>query len=54
MASKGKAKTRKRTAPKDLTARDSKAVKGGLTARKAGGGQQDYLIVKMNDILITG
>ena len=24
-----------------------------LTARKAGKGQQDYLIVKMNDVLIT-
>ena len=26
-------------------------VKGG---RKAGGGQQDYLIVKMNDAIISG
>lgn len=26
-------------------------VKGG---RKAGGGQQDYLIVKMNDVIISG
>ena len=25
-----------------------------LTSRKAGKGQQEYLIVKMNDILITG
>ena len=51
MATKGKAKTRKRTAPKDLTARDSKAVKSG---RKAGGTQQEYLVVKMSDVLITG
>ena len=31
MATKGKATTRKRTAPKDLTAKDGKAVQGGLT-----------------------
>ena len=49
MGTKGKAKTRKR-AVKDLTAKDSKQVKGG---RKAGSGQQEYLIVKMNDALIT-
>ena len=46
----GKAKTRKRTAPKDLTAKDSKAVKGG---RKAGGTQQEYLVVKMTDAMVT-
>jgi hypothetical protein len=51
MAIKGKAKTRKRTAPKDLTAKDGKAVKGG---RKAGGNQQEYMTVKMSDVLITG
>jgi hypothetical protein len=34
----------------DLTAKDAGAVKGG---RKAGGTQQDYLVVKMQDVLIT-
>jgi len=31
-------------------------VKGGgdVVARKAGKGQQEYLVVKMNDVLITG
>jgi hypothetical protein len=38
-------------AVKDVDAAQAKAVAGG---RKAGGGQEDYLIVKMNDILITG
>jgi hypothetical protein len=50
MAKKGKAKARKRTATKDLTPRDARHVKGG---RKAGEGQKDYLIVKMNDVIIT-
>lgn len=49
MGTRGRAKTRKRTV-KDLTAKDSKQVKGG---RKAGGGQQEYLIVKMQDIQVT-
>ena len=51
MAIKGKAKTRKRTAPKDLTAKDGKAVKGG---RKAGGDQQEYLTVKLKEVFVTG
>jgi len=53
---KSKAKARKRVATKDLTSRDAKHVKGGgtVSVRKAGKGQQEYLIVKMNDVLITG
>jgi len=51
MKTKGKAKARTRGVTKDLTAKDSKAVKGG---RKAGGGQQEYLIVKLQDIQISG
>ena len=39
----------KMAAVKDLTVKDAKAVKGG----KAGKGQQEYLIIKMNDVLIT-
>jgi type VI protein secretion system component Hcp len=56
MAKKSKAKARKHVATKDLTSRDAKSVKGGgtVTARKAGKGQQEYLIVKMNDVLISG
>jgi hypothetical protein len=54
MAKKAKAKTktkaRQRVVTKDLTARQARNVKGG---RKAGQGQQDYLIVKMNDVQIS-
>jgi hypothetical protein len=46
----GKASKRKKMAKvKDLTVKDAKAVKGG----KAGKGQQEYLIVKMSDIIVT-
>jgi hypothetical protein len=43
MGNKGKAKPRKRVAPKDMLARDAKRVKGGsvLVSRKAGGKQQE-------------
>ncbi len=53
---KSKTKARKRVATKDLTSRDAKHVKGGgtVSVRKAGKGQQEYLIVKMSDVLITG
>jgi hypothetical protein len=56
MAKKSKAKARKRSATKDLAARDAKHVKGGggaVVARKAGKGQQEFLVVKMNDVIIT-
>jgi hypothetical protein len=46
-----KAKARKRVATKDLAPKSVTSVKGGQ--RKAGGGQQDYMIVKLNDALIT-
>jgi len=41
---KKKTKTRKRTAIRDLGARNAKAVKGGgtITVRKAGKGQQEF------------
>jgi hypothetical protein len=51
MAKKSKPAGRKRIATKDLAPKDVKHVKGG---RKAGEGQQEYLVVKMNDVLITG
>ena len=57
MAKKKKSKTqaRKRVVTKDLTSRDAKRVKGGgtVTVRKAGKGQQEFLVVKMSDVLIT-
>ena len=53
---KSKAKARNRKSAKDLAPRDARAVKGGgdVVARKAGKGQQEFLIVKMTDVLITG
>ena len=57
MAKKSKAQARKRKPPKDLAPKDARHVKGGggeVVARKAGKGQQEFLVVKMNDILITG
>ena len=52
---KSKAKARNRKATKDLAPRDARAVKGGgdVVARKAGKGQQEYLVVKMSDVFIT-
>ena len=52
---KSKAKARKHVATKDLTSRDAKRVKGGgtVSVRKAGKGQQEFLVVKMSDVLIT-
>ncbi len=48
---KGKANKRVKDLPaKTLSARNARDVKGG---RKAGKEQHEYLIVKMNDILIT-
>jgi type VI protein secretion system component Hcp len=35
---------------KDLAAKDAKAVVGG---RKAGGTQTDYLVVKLDDVIVT-
>ena len=53
---KSKAKASKRSATKDVAARDARHVKGGggeVTARKAGKGQQEFLVVTMNDVIIT-
>ena len=48
-AKRGKAKTK--VVLKDL---DVKNARGGVRGgRKAGKGQQEYLIVKMDDVLIT-
>ena len=35
---------------KDLAAKDARAVVGG---RKAGGTQTDYLVFKLNDVIVT-
>jgi hypothetical protein len=52
--SRPRSRTRK---AKDLTARNARSVKGGggeVVARKAGKGQQEFLVVKMQDVIITG
>jgi len=57
MAKKGDAKARKRKATTDLGVRNARGVKGGggdVTARKTGKSQQEFLIVKMQDIIVTG
>jgi len=41
----------KKAAVKDLDAKDAKAVKGG---GKTGKEQQQYLVVKMSDVLVSG
>jgi hypothetical protein len=47
-------KTVRTLAAKNLSAREAKRIKGGgITHRKAGKGQQEYLVVKMNDIIVT-
>ena len=48
-----KSKALRRLPAKRLTAKQAKGVKGGIT-RKAGKAQQEYLVVKMNDLLISG
>ena len=54
MAKKSKPKARKRSVTKDLAARDAKHVKGGgVVARKSGKGQHEYLVVKLNDVIVT-
>jgi len=35
---------------KSLTAKQAKQVVGG---RKAGGSQQEFLVIKMNDVIVT-
>src|SRR5207249_5749146 len=54
MAKNNKAGKKAKDLPiKSLAADQAKQVVGG-TVREAGGGQQEYLVVKMNDIIITG
>jgi len=49
------AKQKKRGAKKPrLKARDLQAKKEPRGGRKAGKGQQEYLVVKMSDVLISG
>jgi hypothetical protein len=48
-AKSGKMKDLK--ARKTITAREAATVKGG---RKAGKPQQEYLVVKMNDVIVSG
>ena len=50
MANSKKAKAGSKKAIKDLTVKDAKTVVGG---RKAGGTQQEYLVVKLTDALVT-
>jgi len=54
MAKNNKAGKKAKDLPiKSLAADQAKQVVGG-TVRKAGGGQQEYLVMKMNDMIITG
>ena len=46
---KGKAGSKKGI--KDLAAKDATTVVGGV--RKAGGEQQEYLVVKLNDVTVS-
>jgi hypothetical protein len=46
-----RARTARNLPAKTLNAKQATGVKGG---RKAGKGQQEFLIVKMNDVIITG
>ena len=50
MANGKKAKAGSKKQIKDLAAKDAKTVAGG---RKAGGTQQEYLVVKMSDVIVT-
>jgi hypothetical protein len=38
----------------ELTDAPAAAVEGGITCRKAGGDQQEYLRIKLTDILVSG
>ncbi|HZF06000.1 MAG TPA: hypothetical protein VE932_16825 [Patescibacteria group bacterium] len=52
MATNNKAGKKAKDLPiKSLAADQAKQVAGG---RKAGAGQQEFLIIKMNDVLVTG
>ena len=48
-----KAKSVRNLSVKTLGGKEAKRIKGGtITHRKAGKGQQEFLVVKMNDIII--
>ena len=48
------AKSKKSSRKPAVRVKDLSATKNPKGGRKAGKGQQDYLIVKMEDVLITG
>ncbi|HEY6928050.1 MAG TPA: hypothetical protein VJA66_00105 [Thermoanaerobaculia bacterium] len=49
-----KAKSVRNLSTKTLNSKEAKRIKGGsITHRKAGKGQQEFLVVKMNDVIIT-
>ena len=50
MANSKKVKAGGKKQIKDLSVKDAKTVVGG---RKAGGSQQEYLIIKLNDVLVS-
>jgi type VI protein secretion system component Hcp len=48
-----KGKTVRTLSAKTLSAKEAKRIKGGtITHRKAGKGQQEFLVVKMNDVSV--
>lgn len=51
MASKKASNQSRKPAVKNLSPKDETTVKAGV--RKAGGSQQDYLTVKMEDVLVS-
>ena len=54
MAKNNKAGKKAKDLPvKSLAADQAKQIVGG-TVRRAGAGQQEYLVMKMNDIIISG
>jgi hypothetical protein len=49
-----KRKTVRNLSARTLNGKEAKRIKGGtITHRKAGKGQQEFLVVKMNDVLLT-
>jgi hypothetical protein len=44
----------RQTSKTDLNLDDLESVSGGITCRKAGRDQQDYLILKLETVLVTG
>jgi hypothetical protein len=49
-----KGKTVRTLSAKTLGPKEARRIKGGtITHRKAGKGQQEFLVVKMNDIIVA-